>query len=279
MLLDHLGHWEVLETRTVGKEPVDLSKYIGFVYVISFEDGTKYIGAKKIWKRIVKPPMTFKRGPRKGFEQSDWRTYTSSSNEVNNKIENGIHPSQYLIVGFYDSWGKTLFAEALLQLRLNIFANRDVWLNYQVDGTFTSSCYDETIYMNIDDYCEYHTSQNIPVFTNDIIMDINLGGEEVKGFEMAHIFPSNEFFKLLSGSIDEYSDIKLSDDIRRRDWAFKYDNKYYKTRTELTKTLDIKPKDLVELEGLEENTIEKRTEYVNRLLENKVEYKIERRYV
>ncbi|AEO97050.1 hypothetical protein CPTAKMNP4_070 [Salmonella phage vB_SenM-AKM_NP4] len=129
------GHWSVFEET-------DIKNNIGFVYVITFEDGKKYVGAKKIWKRIKAAPSTFKRGPKKGFEESDWKTYTSSSNELNSMLENGIKPKEYLIVGWYPTWGKTLMAEMEMQLANDVLRD-PMWLNKQIGGHFNPNCFDD----------------------------------------------------------------------------------------------------------------------------------------
>ena len=129
------GHWSVFEETNI-------KNHIGFVYVITFENGKKYVGAKKIWKRIKAAPSTFKRGPKKGFEESDWKTYTSSSNELNSMIEKGINPKEYLIVGWYPTWGKTLMAEMEMQLANDVLRD-PMWLNKQIGGHFNPNCFDD----------------------------------------------------------------------------------------------------------------------------------------
>lgn len=133
--MQDFGHWAVFEET-------DIKNHIGFVYVITFEDGKKYVGAKKIWKRIKAAPCTFKRGPKKGFEESDWKTYTSSSNELNAMIEKGISPKEYLIVGWYPTWGKTLMAEMEMQLANDVLRD-PMWLNKQIGGHFNPNCFDD----------------------------------------------------------------------------------------------------------------------------------------
>lgn len=141
------GHWKTLKD-------VDISNYLGFVYVITFDNGKKYVGAKKIWKRIKVPPSSFKRGPRKGFEESDWKSYTSSSKEVNDMISSGVHPREYLIVGWYDSWGKTLLAEAEMQFSNDVLRNPE-WLNKQIGGHFNPNCFDDLTYDDIERYMTF----------------------------------------------------------------------------------------------------------------------------
>lgn len=291
MIVEHFGHWSVLETPEIlaSEGVVDLSKYIGFVYVISFSDGTKYIGAKKIWKRIAKPPNTFKRGPRKGFEQSDWRSYTSSSNVVNERIEDGVLPTEYLIVGFYDSWGKTLYAEALLQIKVNIFERIEgeerVWLNYQIDGTFTASCYDKTIDDNNIAYTSNYIAPNIglkpkyAIFSNDIVMDIEIDQKLFKSSIITDLMPIEEVNKLITGRIDNYNGIKLPSTISRKDWKYKVDYKYYYTQKELLDDLKITRSDIKNNKNIIKNEIESRAMYMKRLEEHPIEYKIKRRYV
>lgn len=129
------GHWSVFKE-------VDINDYIGFVYVITFENGKKYIGAKKIWKRIKTAPSTFKRGPKRGFEESDWKNYTSSSNELNSILESGTPAKEYIIVGWYPTWGKTLMAEMEMQLANDVLKD-PTWLNKQIGGHFNPNCFDD----------------------------------------------------------------------------------------------------------------------------------------
>lgn len=284
MIVEHFGHWKVLNTPQMKREGgiVDLSKYIGFVYVISFSDGTKYIGAKKIWKRITRPPNTFKRGPNKGFEQSDWRSYTSSSSVVNERIENGVLPTEYLIVGFYDTWGKTLYAEATLQIKVNIFEPMDgkyVWLNFQIEGMFTKSCWDLTIPENVDYYYDHITrkTDNNSVFWNEIHVDVCLDGKDIIGQPMVDLMPYNDFIKLIEGKVDEVHGISLSNYKRRRSWKFKYNDKYYDNQKSIMDDLNITKEELSKLD-IQDNKIESRTEYIKRLSKEPVELKILRRF-
>lgn len=145
--MNDYGHWAVFKE-------VDIKDYLGFVYVITFDDGKKYVGAKKIWKRIKVPPSTFKRGPKKGFEESDWKSYTSSSNELNSMLENGIKPKEYLIVGWYSTWGKTLMAEMEMQLANDVLRN-PIWLNKQIGGHFNPNCFDDLTSEDVSRWLEF----------------------------------------------------------------------------------------------------------------------------
>ncbi|WCZ66208.1 hypothetical protein [Yersinia phage MHG19] len=145
--MNDYGHWAVFED-------VDIKNYIGFVYVIRFANGKKYIGAKKVWKRIKAAPNTFKRGPKKGFEESDWKTYTSSSNELNCMLSDGIPATDYIIVGWYPTWGKTLMAEMEMQLANDVLRS-SVWLNKQIGGHFNPNCFDDLTERDIARYADF----------------------------------------------------------------------------------------------------------------------------
>lgn len=83
--------------------------YSGFVYMFYFPDsGQVYIGSKQIYKRIkeakkIKPDS----------KENDWRDYSSSSNLVNQKIENGERYVRTVLWAF-PSMRETLLVESVL---------------------------------------------------------------------------------------------------------------------------------------------------------------------
>lgn len=129
------GHWAVFKE-------VDIKDYLAFTYVITFKNGKKYIGVKKLWKKIKQCPSEFKRGPKCGFIESDWKTYSSSSNLVNEMLQEGIEPESFVIVGWYKTWGKALMAEMELQLANDVLRD-PMWLNKQIGGHFNPNCFDD----------------------------------------------------------------------------------------------------------------------------------------
>lgn len=60
--------------------PQNLELFCSFVYKISFDDGTFYIGYKKYWKNITKVPSS-------KYTKSNWEEYNSSSKFVKKKIK------------------------------------------------------------------------------------------------------------------------------------------------------------------------------------------------
>ncbi|QAY01250.1 hypothetical protein ZPAH1_orf00234 [Aeromonas phage ZPAH1] len=135
------GHWTT-------DEKFDPRDILGFVYMIYFSNGKKYIGAKRVWKNLKRPPATYKRQGKTEFIESDWRSYRSSSNEVVELEAAGIEITEMRILATYDSWGKVLLCEAMLQFSLNALSS-DTYLNKQIEGLFTSACFDKKVYNDV----------------------------------------------------------------------------------------------------------------------------------
>ena len=72
-----LGHWEgVLEEST--------NLPYGFIYKITnLTNDKKYIGKKQCQSIRKRPPLKGKKNKRHEKIETDWKTYTSSSNELN----------------------------------------------------------------------------------------------------------------------------------------------------------------------------------------------------
>ena len=66
-----------------------IQDYIGFVYEITdTENGMKYIGKKKFWSKVTRPPLKGKKRKRRSFKESNWKEYYGSSDEVKDLVEN-----------------------------------------------------------------------------------------------------------------------------------------------------------------------------------------------
>ncbi len=75
------GHWLLKENVNINEDT------FGFIYEITNNViNKKYIGKKQCVKKIRKPPLKNKKRARISHSISDWKTYTSSSNELNNDI-------------------------------------------------------------------------------------------------------------------------------------------------------------------------------------------------
>ena len=67
--------------------PKDISKYQGFVYVITHKaTGKFYIGKKFFWSKRTRPPLKGKKNKRHYLVESDWKDYWGSSNKLQSDI-------------------------------------------------------------------------------------------------------------------------------------------------------------------------------------------------
>lgn len=66
----------------------DFPKYTkGFIYIITFSDGCKYIGSKVLQHKKKLKPLKGKKKARYKFKESDWLTYCGSSDIVKEKLK------------------------------------------------------------------------------------------------------------------------------------------------------------------------------------------------
>ena len=75
-----MSNW-TYNNEVVNDLPEDVE---GFVYVITnLTDNRKYIGKKLARFKTTKPPLKGRKNKRRGFKESDWRTYWGSSDHLN----------------------------------------------------------------------------------------------------------------------------------------------------------------------------------------------------
>jgi hypothetical protein len=76
------GHWLINENVYIHEN------MFGFIYEITNKvNGKKYIGKKQCIRKIKRKPLKGKTRNRIDHKESDWKTYTSSSNELNEDIQ------------------------------------------------------------------------------------------------------------------------------------------------------------------------------------------------
>ena len=117
----NLGHWEYSD-----KFPEDC---FGFIYEIqNLKNNKKYIGKKQVQKIIKRPPLKGKKNKRHIITESDWKTYTGSCTELNNKIaEQGKTDFAFKILRIcYNKW-ELAYYEAELQFKLNVLLSDDYY--------------------------------------------------------------------------------------------------------------------------------------------------------
>lgn len=110
-------------------------EYEGFVYLITMPDGKKYIG-KKFFTGMRKQ----KGKKRRAKVTSNWETYFSSSEYINNYVkEHGAKGIKREILSLHTLKRDVNFCEILYQFQLSVLEEKDsegnrVWLNDQING-------------------------------------------------------------------------------------------------------------------------------------------------
>ena len=127
-----LGHWEgVLE------ENIDLP--YGFIYKITnLTNDKKYIGKKQCQSIRKRPPLKGKKNKRHEKIETDWKTYTSSSNELNKDLEElGKDKFKLEILRWCDSKWELSYYEARLQFNEEVLLRDDYYngiINVRIGG-------------------------------------------------------------------------------------------------------------------------------------------------
>ncbi len=108
----NLGHW----TTTLSLEK-DIP--FGFIYRITCKvNNRQYIGKKQCTTVKKRAPLKGKKNKRCRVCETDWRTYTSSSRELNNDIlEYGKDNFIFEIIKFCESKFALAYEEAKIQFR------------------------------------------------------------------------------------------------------------------------------------------------------------------
>lgn len=119
-----LGHWQL-------KPQLEWDdNAFGFVYLITnLTNNKRYIGCKMLQKVIKRKPLKGKKNKRHEIVESDWRTYTSSSNELNKDIELlGKDNFKFEIIDFAYSKSHLKYLEAKYQFDNDVLLSEN-WYN------------------------------------------------------------------------------------------------------------------------------------------------------
>lgn len=106
-----LGHW-----KTKLKLESELLPY-GFIYVITNTvTGKKYFGKKQMKSVKKLKPLKGRKNKRHFDKETDWKTYTSSSNDLNTDIQSlGKDKFTFEIIRFCESKFELAYYEAKIQ--------------------------------------------------------------------------------------------------------------------------------------------------------------------
>jgi len=124
---------------TYNNKPFDsdmIEDYIGFVYEITdTENGMKYIGKKKFWSKVTRPPLKGKTRKRRSVKESDWKSYYGSSEEVKHLVENtGEWRFKRKIIRLCKSLGEMSYYEMKEQLDRDVLLHPKKYYNAFVGG-------------------------------------------------------------------------------------------------------------------------------------------------
>ena len=115
------GIWEVCKSI-----PEDA---FGFIYEITNTlNGKKYIGKKQMVRRIKRKPLKGKKRKRIDFIESDWKTYTGSSDALNTDIALiGLDKFIFKILKFCNSKFELSYFEAKMQFEMDVLLSEDYY--------------------------------------------------------------------------------------------------------------------------------------------------------
>ena len=116
-----IGHW----VTKVGP----LTDAYGFIYLITNTiTGKKYIGKKQIKTVRKRPPLKGKKNKRCEIVETDWKNYTSSSNEVNEDINKyGKDKFTFEVILTCGSKWELAYHEARLQFENQVLLKEDYY--------------------------------------------------------------------------------------------------------------------------------------------------------
>ena len=70
-------------------EDLPRGKFAGFVYVITYNNGMKYIGRKAFFHKKTRKPLKGKRRKRISYVESDWISYQGSCKRIQKELKSG----------------------------------------------------------------------------------------------------------------------------------------------------------------------------------------------
>ncbi len=113
-----------------------IEDYIGFVYeVYDKEAKMKYIGKKKFWSKVTRPPLKGKKNKRRSLKESDWKSYYGSSEIVKELVENtGEWRFRRKILRLCKTTGEMSYYEMKEQINNDVLLKPNEYYNAFVGG-------------------------------------------------------------------------------------------------------------------------------------------------
>jgi len=117
------GHWILNENVSITEET------FGFIYEITNNTtNKKYIGKKQCISKIRRKPLKGKKRSRIDFKESDWKSYTSSSKDLNEDIQKyGKENFTFKIIKTCDSKWSLAYYEIKEQIDKNVLLDENYY--------------------------------------------------------------------------------------------------------------------------------------------------------
>jgi len=103
--------------------------YKGFVYVLTDNiNNKKYIGQKRFWKKITRPPLKGKKRKRRSLVESDWQDYHGSNEKIKLLVEaEGLSRFSREILHLCNSTGEMNYLEAKEQFDRSVLLSEEYY--------------------------------------------------------------------------------------------------------------------------------------------------------
>jgi len=106
-----------------------IQDYKGFVYELTDTvNGMKYIGQKRFWKKITRPPLKGKKRKRRSLVESDWQDYYGSNEAINLLVESeGQERFKREILYLCNGTGEMNYMESKIQFDRDVLFRDDYY--------------------------------------------------------------------------------------------------------------------------------------------------------
>lgn len=109
----------------------DIGDHVGFVYeILDKQENMLYIGKKRFWSKVTKPPLKGKKRKRRSLKESDWEDYYGSSEQVKSLVEEyGRDRFERRIIRLCKTLGEMSYYEAKRQFETDALLNPNRYYN------------------------------------------------------------------------------------------------------------------------------------------------------